>query len=89
LHLPKTRPITYVWARRIAISIVGGTVLLIGVAMLVLPGPALLVIPLGLAILGLEYTWARVWLRKVKSRTADVIGVIRRNTPFMRSDDLD
>jgi len=30
-----------------------------------------------------------VWLPKVKSRTADVIGVIRRNTPFMRSDDPD
>lgn len=89
MHLPRARPITFVWARRIAISIVGGTVLLIGVALLVLPGPGLVVIPLGLAILGLEYAWARVWLRKVKSRTADVIGVIRRNTPFMRSDDPD
>ena len=63
--------------------------LLIGVAMLVLPGPGLVVIPLGLAILGIEYAWARVWLRKVKSRTADVIGAIRRNTPFMRWDDRD
>jgi tellurite resistance protein TerC len=89
LHLPRSRPVTYVWARRIAISIVGGTVLLIGFAMLILPGPGLVVIPLGLAILGIEYAWARVWLRKVKARTADVIGAIRRNTPFMRSDDLD
>jgi tellurite resistance protein TerC len=89
LQLPRARPVTYVWARRIAISIVGGTVLLIGVAMLVLPGPGLVVIPLGLAILGIEYAWARVWLRKVKSRTADVIGAIRRNTPFMRWDDRD
>jgi uncharacterized protein (TIGR02611 family) len=89
VHLPKRRPITYIWARRIAISIVGGTVLLIGVAMLVLPGPGLVVIPLGLAILGVEYAWARLWLRKVKARTADVIDVIRRNTPFMRQDDRD
>jgi uncharacterized protein (TIGR02611 family) len=89
VHLPKRRPITYIWARRIAVSIVGGTVLLIGVAMLVLPGPGLLVIPLGLAILGVEYAWARLWLRKVKARTADVIDVIRRNTPFMRQDDRD
>jgi uncharacterized protein (TIGR02611 family) len=89
VHLQKRRPIPYIWARRIAVSIVGGTVLLIGVAMLVLPGPGLLVIPLGLAILGVEYAWARLWLRKVKARTADVIDVIRRNTPFMRQDDRD
>jgi hypothetical protein len=80
MHLPKRRPITYVWARRIVISVVGGTVLLIGVAMLVLPGPGLIVIPLGLAILGAEYAWAR--LGKVKERTAQVMDVIRRNSPF-------
>lgn len=85
MHLPKRRPITYVWARRIAISVVGGTVLLIGIAMLVLPGPGLIVIPLGLAILGAEFAWARVWLRKVRTRTADMIDVIKRNSPFNRS----
>lgn len=52
-------------ARRIVVAIVGFTVLLIGVAMLVLPGPALVVIPAGLAILGLEFSWARQWLAKV------------------------
>jgi tellurite resistance protein TerC len=87
VHLPKRRPITYIWARRIAISIVGGTVLLVGVAMLVLPGPGVMVIPLGLAILGLEYAWARLWLRKVKSRTSEVIDAIRRNSPFGRNND--
>jgi uncharacterized protein (TIGR02611 family) len=89
LHLPKPRPLTYVWARRIAISIVGGTVLLIGVAMLILPGPGLVVIPLGLAILGIEFAWARVWLRKVKSRTSVVIDVLRRNSPFAPRNDRD
>lgn len=89
MHLPKPRPLTYVWARRIAISIVGGTVLLIGVAMLILPGPGLVVIPLGLAILGIEFAWARVWLRKVKSRTSVVIDVLRRNSPFAPRNDRD
>ena len=89
MHLPKTRPITYVWARRIAISIVGGTVLLIGVAMLILPGPGLVVIPLGLAILGIEFAWARAWLRKVKSQTSVVIDVLRRNSPFAPRSDRD
>jgi uncharacterized protein (TIGR02611 family) len=64
---------------RIAISIVGGTVLAIGVAMLVLPGPGLVVIPLGLAILGAEYAWARRWLRKVKERTAYYVDRIKGN----------
>jgi len=42
------------------------TVLLIGVALLVLPGPAFVVIPVGLAILATEYAWARRWLRTLK-----------------------
>jgi uncharacterized protein (TIGR02611 family) len=64
---------TYQWAKRIAISIVGGSVLLMGLAMLVLPGPGLLVIPLGLAILGLEFAWARRWLRKVRESAQTVM----------------
>ncbi len=70
-------PVNYRWARRIAVGLVGGTVLLIGIALLVLPGPALVVIPVGLAILGLEFAWARLWLRKVKRRSADLIGYFR------------
>jgi len=60
--------LTYKWAKRIAISIVGGTVLLVGLCMVVLPGPALVVIPLGLAILSVEFAWAQRWLRKVRER---------------------
>ena len=88
MHRPQ-RPLTYVWARRIAVSIVGGTVLLIGIAMLVLPGPGLVVIPLGLAILGLEFAWARVWLRRVKARTAVMVDALRRNSPFAPRNDRD
>ena len=36
----------------------GFTVLLGGLAMLVLPGPAFVVIPIGLALLSLEFAWA-------------------------------
>jgi hypothetical protein len=52
--------------RRILIAFVGGTVLLIGIAMIVLPAPAILVIPAGLAILAIEFAWARHWLAKVR-----------------------
>lgn len=69
-------PLTYRWARRIAVAVVGGTVLAIGVALIVLPGPALVVIPVGLAILGLEFAWARAWLRKVKDHSRDLVNSI-------------
>jgi tellurite resistance protein TerC len=58
--------VTYRWARRCAIALVGGTVVLIGIAMIALPGPAVVVIPAGLAILALEFAWAKVWLKKVQ-----------------------
>lgn len=53
--------------KRITISIIGGTVLTVGVALLVLPGPAFLVIPAGLAILAIEFAWARQWLQKTET----------------------
>ena len=43
---------------RLGLVVVGFTVLFAGIAMLVLPGPALAVIPVGLAILSLEFAWA-------------------------------
>jgi tellurite resistance protein TerC len=59
------------------VAVVGGTVLLVGMALIVLPGPAFVVIPLGLAILGLEFAWARHWLRKVKQRSTQVVNYFR------------
>jgi TerC family integral membrane protein len=53
-------------ARRIAVGIVGTTVLTIGIAMIVLPGPAVMVIPIGLAILASEFVWARRWLARIR-----------------------
>ncbi len=53
--------------RRIVVAVLGGTVLAIGIALIVLPGPAFLVIPLGLAILAAEFAWARRMLRSVRA----------------------
>jgi hypothetical protein len=50
--------------RKFVYSVLGVTVLLIGIAMIVLPGPAVIFIPLGLAILGSEYAWARRVMRR-------------------------
>lgn len=53
--------------KKIVVGIIGFTVLLIGIVMIVLPGPSLLVIPAGLAILGTEFMWARNLLKKLKN----------------------
>jgi hypothetical protein len=53
--------------KRILVIVVGGTVLAIGVALIVLPGPAFILIPLGLAILAIEFAWARRWLRSARA----------------------
>lgn len=62
----------YRLAKRIAVTLIGFTVLAIGIAMLVLPGPGMVVIPAGLAILGLEYAWPRNWLKRVKQKGAEL-----------------
>ncbi len=54
------------WLRRLIVGVIGFTVLLIGVAMIILPGPAFIVIPLGLAILATEFVWAQRLLQKAK-----------------------
>jgi tellurite resistance protein TerC len=69
--------VSYRWARRIAVGVVGGTVLAIGVALIVLPGPAMVVIPVGLAILGLEFAWARRWLRRIREQSGEFLSYFR------------
>ena len=71
------RTITYPWARRIVVAVIGGSIVLIGIAMIVLPGPAIVVIPVGLGILGLEFAWARYWLRKLRTTASDVVNRVR------------
>ena len=62
------------FARRWLIALAGISVVLVGVAMIVLPGPAIVVIPLGLGILGLEFAWARRWLAAVQRKTSETLG---------------
>lgn len=67
--------------RRVIVSVIGATVLLIGVALLVLPGPAFIVIPIGLAILATEYAWARRWLKKIRRIASSVVSNRGRERP--------
>lgn len=50
--------------RKTLVTIVGGLLTLTGILLLVMPGPAWLLLPVGLAILSLEYPWARRWLKQ-------------------------
>jgi tellurite resistance protein TerC len=61
-------------ARRVVVAVVGSTVLLSGLAMLLLPGPGLVVIPIGLAILSTEFVWARRWLKRIRERIEGASG---------------
>lgn len=65
--------------KRIIITVVGFTVLFIGIAMIVLPGPAFIVIPLGLAILAGEFVWAKNLLERVKSKVKSTKDSIYKN----------
>ena len=64
--IQRTLHLTYKAARRIAIAVVGATVVLLGIVMIFTPGPALVVIPVGLAILAIEFAWARRWLKRLR-----------------------
>ena len=65
---------SYRAGRKLAIATLGASVVAVGVAMLVLPGPAIIVIPLGLAILAVEFAWARRWLERLRDGSRRVLG---------------
>ncbi len=85
MRLRSTWEVTYRAARRIAIAVVGTTVVLLGVAMLVLPGPGLLTIVGGLAILGLEFAFARRWLQRIKKETRNTVEKVKKRVRQKRA----
>ena len=64
--------------RKLIVAVIGITVILFGLALIVLPGPAVVVVPLGLAILATEFAWARRLIR----RSGAVLGNARRRWPW-------
>lgn len=59
-------------AKRLIVIVVGYTILLLGVAMILLPGPAFIMIPLGLGILATEFVWAKTLLNKFKEKLGKI-----------------
>ena len=68
---------TWRQARKVIVLMVGGTVIVIGVAMLLLPGPAFIVIPMGLAMLATEFVWARRLIQRLKQDAGGFISYVR------------
>ncbi len=58
--------------KRLIITVAGFTVLAIGIAMIVLPGPAIVVIPIGLGILATEFIWERRLLIRAKDTFSEI-----------------
>ena len=64
--------------RWVVVGLVGSTLVVAGVAMLVLPGPGLLTIFAGVAILAAEFTWAEILLRRMKAAGEATWSLMRR-----------
>ena len=60
-------------SKRVAVTVAGAAVVMAGLALLVLPGPGIVVVVLGFAILGTEYAWAQAGLERTK-KAADSAG---------------
>jgi tellurite resistance protein TerC len=64
--------------RKVIITVIGLTTVAVGVAMIVLPGPAFIAIPAGLAILATEFVWAKRLLAYSKERASKAAEKWRR-----------
>jgi uncharacterized protein (TIGR02611 family) len=62
----------YTQLRKLVVGVFGVSILIVGAAMLLLPGPAVIVIPAGIALLATEFAWARRLLRRVKKKINDI-----------------
>lgn len=62
----------YTRLRKVVVGVLGLSIVLVGAAMLLLPGPAIIVIPAGLALLATEFAWARRLLRRIKRKFNNV-----------------
>jgi len=82
---------TFAGIKRVVILTIGASVVIIGIIMIFTPGPAIVVIPAGLAILATEFLWARHLLRYFKNKfvyySKETRNYLRRNKPYRSVDD--
>ena len=71
---------TYKQAKRLVKTVIGFTILLIGIALIILPGPAIVVIPIGLAILATEFAWAKKLYKRFEHHANNIKNSIFNNS---------
>ena len=86
--IQKTIHWTYKTARRVVIAVLGSTIIAIGIVMIVAPGPALIVIPIGLTVLGIEFAFARRWLKSLRETISNGMAGIRARRAQARRDSV-
>ena len=69
---------------RVAFAVAGVVVTLVGIGMLILPGPALVVIPIGLAMLAMEFAWAETMLEKALIQAEKAQATAQEATPLQK-----
>lgn len=70
--------------KRIVVLVIGLALVVGGIALLVLPGPGLLVIIAGLAVLASEFAWAEHLLDKAKEQAAKAGGAAKKGLGRLR-----
>lgn len=76
--------VEFAWknARRVVVSVIGGTIILLGVIGILLPVlPGFIFFPLGLAVLATEFVWAKRWLGQVKKKSRQFMNSVTGSVP--------
>ena len=83
--------LTFAGIKRVVILAIGTSVVIVGIIMIFTPGPAIVVIPAGLAILATEFVWARILLKYFKNKfvyySNETRNYLRRKKPYRSVDD--
>ena len=67
--------------RRTAVAVAGSMVVVVGLAPLVLPGPGLLLLTAGLALLATQFAWAQRWLTRLRAHAKRAVQWVRPAKP--------
>lgn len=67
--------------RWVVVSLIGASLILLGVVMLILPGPGTVFVLAGLTVLGTEFVWAEVILHKVSRAVRSFFSFFRKGSP--------
>jgi tellurite resistance protein TerC len=80
INITKKKITTLQQARRVIKVVIGFTIVLLGGVLLLLPGPGIITIILGLAILGTEFVWAKKLMKRFENSATNIKNSIFNNS---------